>query len=736
MLLANLLLIFTAAVSLLLSTIIFVSNPKLRLNKVLSIFILTLFVWLVTNVATNLSSSETMAIFFARSTLIGAALIPYFFVVFSRAYVGEEMTIKEYIAWAIVPALILVTTPTSLNIVSVDAYGLNTKTGAIYHGLIIEFLVYFSIGLRKLYLHYKKPSTDVLHKQQLRYIFVGVILTLIPGVVANAILPIVGYDTAVFFGPSAVIFLATFTSIAIVKHRLLDIRLIVARSLGYIFSLATLGAFFGLLVFIVIGGLLFPDSTVEISQQLFYVIAALILAAVFQPIKLFFSRATNSLFYRDAYESQQLLDALNKVLVSNIETETLLTNSSEIIANTIKADFCFFSISKNEQSQQRIFGVRSKDFNVSKVKELGSLTSAHHGKTIITDELEDSQSKIKQQLRDYDIAVLIKLMDTPNATKMGIGYLALGQKKSGSPYSTKDVRILEIIADEMVIAIQNALRFEEIQNFAETLQGRVDEATRKLRRTNEKLKALDETKDEFISMASHQLRTPLTSVKGYVSMVLEGDAGKVSPQQRKLLDQAFVSSQRMVYLIADLLNVSRLRTGKFVIEAKPTNLADVIEGEVTQLVETAKARNLTLTYHKPKDFPTLPMDETKTRQVIMNFIDNAIYYTPSGGHITINLEDKGKAIEFSVADDGIGVPKTEQHHLFSKFYRAGNAKKARPDGTGLGLFMAKKVIVAQGGAVIFSSQEGKGSTFGFSFPKAKLSQLTSGQPLTAVAEKA
>jgi signal transduction histidine kinase len=231
---------------------------------------------------------------------------------------------------------------------------------------------------------------------------------------------------------------------------------------------------------------------------------------------------------------------------------------------------------------------------------------------------------------------------------------------------------------------------------------------------------LDETKDEFISMASHQLRTPLTSVKGYVSMVLEEDAGKINKQQRKLLDQAFVSSQRMVYLIADLLNVSRLRTGKFVIDAKPTNLADVIEGEVSQLVETAKARDLTLTYHKPKDFPALNLDETKTRQVIMNFVDNAIYYTPSGGHITINLEDKGKSIEYSVVDDGIGVPKTEQHHLFGKFYRAGNAKKARPDGTGLGLFMAKKVIVAQGGAVIFHSEEGKGSTFGFSFPKAKL----------------
>src|SRR5690606_30845330 len=122
-------------------------------------------------------------------------------------------------------------------------------------------------------------------------------------------------------------------------------------------------------------------------------------------------------------------------------------------------------------------------------------------------------------------------------------------------------------------------------------------------------------------------------------MVLEGDAGKITSKQKDLLNQAFVSSQRMVYLIADLLNVSRLRTGKFVIEPKPTNLADVVEGEIAQLIETAKGKNLAMTFNKPKSFPTLMLDETKIRQVIMNFADNAIYYTPSGGHIQIELED-------------------------------------------------------------------------------------------------
>jgi signal transduction histidine kinase len=104
----------------------------------------------------------------------------------------------------------------------------------------------------------------------------------------------------------------------------------------------------------------------------------------------------------------------------------------------------------------------------------------------------------------------------------------------------------------------------------------------------------------------------------------------------------------------------------------------------------------------------------------MNFIDNAIYYTPKGGRIDVSLEDKGSTIELRVKDNGMGVPRSEQHHLFTKFYRANNARKARPDGTGLGLFMAKKVIIAQGGAIIFESKENKGSIFGFMLSKAKL----------------
>lgn len=290
-----------------------------------------------------------------------------------------------------------------------------------------------------------------------------------------------------------------------------------------------------------------------------------------------------------------------------------------------------------------------------------------------------------------------------------VGVLIVGFLEPTAQLSSAETLLLDRLSETIGVALDNKLLFEENQR-----------VLRQLKESNTKLRALDEAKDDFISMASHQLRTPLTSVKGYLSMVMEGDAGSLTAQQRSMLNQAFFSSQRMVYIIADLLNVSRLRTGKFSIDAAPVNLSTVVEEEINQLKEIAKGRSLTLTYEPPKGFPELMLDETKTRQTIMNFVDNAIYYTPSGGHIDVKLVDKPDTVELRVVDDGIGVPKSEQPHLFTKFYRAGNARQTRPDGTGLGLFMAKKVIIGQGGAIIFESQEGKGSTFGFILSKAKL----------------
>jgi len=567
-----------------------------------------------------------------------------------------------------------------------------------------------------LYPIYKKTFTEKgLYRLQAGIFFDGYLLSCVLGVFFNLLLPGFGNYQLIWIGPIASSFYVGATAYGIIRHRLFDIRIVVARSVGYLLAVLAIGTVYGSVAFTLIGKLFGDGTSASYTERAAFAATAVIMAVTFRPVKLFFDRITNGLFYRDAYQTEAYIGKLNHILVSTLELDILLNSVSQLLQTTLKSNYSSFLIVKSGSKHKfTIYGsdrsVAAPDFTV-----IENLAAAQHEKVVIVDYLADEHSRSQLAMQKNDIAVVARISSTTHNEVLG--YLVLGSKKSGNPYNGQDRRVIEATVNELLIAIQNAMRFDEIQRFNVTLEQRVEEATRKLRRTNEKLRQLDETKDDFISMASHQLRTPLTSVKGYVSMVLDGDAGPLDPMQKKLLTQAFISSQRMVYLISDLLNVSRLRTGKFIIEPIPTSLADVVGEEVKQLVETAKGRNLELTYRKPAHFPVLLFDETKLRQVIMNFIDNAIYYTPSGGHITVNLVERPQAIEFTVVDDGMGVPRSEQHHLFSKFYRANNAKRARPDGTGLGLFMAKKVIMAQGGAVVFRSQEGKGSTFGFTFAK-------------------
>lgn len=557
---------------------------------------------------------------------------------------------------------------------------------------------------------------------QVQYTFFGVLVGSILALISNLSLPALGVRDLIWLGPFFTLFFPTSVAIAIVRHHLFDIKLVIARSVGYIFAVISLALTYSLLALLVINQILFRHSHVQGSQQFVYAMLAVGLAFTFYPARRFFEKMTNSIFYRDAYDSQEFFNAFNRALVSTVDLDRLLHTTAEIIATYLKAQYCLIGV-KDGEGKQRIVGTQQHTFTPTEIAEVRHITPRIHQTVIVADELLAEQAQLRHLLYKDNVAVLVRITDDVKMVHEGLGYIVLGQKKSGNPYTAQDVNVLEAAANELLIAIQNALRFEEIERFTKTLQQKVENATKQLRQKNDRLRLLDQTKDDFISMASHQLRTPLTSVKGYLSMVLDGDAGAISPMQRKLLTQSFVSSQRMVYLIADLLNISRLRTGKFVIESSPTNLARITKEEVDQLVDTAKGRGLELSYQEPEQFPTYMFDETKLRQVIMNFIDNAIYYTPSGGHIVVEIKDKPETIELTVTDDGIGVSRAEQHHLFTKFYRAPNARRARPDGTGLGLFMAKKVILAQGGATIFRSAEGKGSTFGFSFAKRSLTTV-------------
>lgn len=675
--------------------------------------------WAATNYLAVTVSQNESTIYFIRTVITFVIIQNTLFYLFARLFPGERardlpIRSKLLILFSLV-VIGLSQTPYIFESVTIKDGSANPVPGPAIILFMVHAVLTVGRGLWSLFKKYRKAKSN--EHTQLGIVLAAASILWVVVPITNFVFTL-GFQTTLFvrISPFFTLAFSLLLTYGIIRHKLFDIRLIVARSLAYVTSLAILVGIYSFTTQILFQ--LFSNLESFTVTLLANVVLLIFVTLTYHPLKSFFDKLTNRIFFRDAYDPQVFLDQLNKTLVGNIEIGILIRHTALVISENLKTD-CHIYLRQTESTNQRIIGTGQKEIKPEEMDLIKSELATIQDKTVVSDKLEDHYVDLKDALDSNNIAIISSLITSYAANQEATAYLLLSPKKTGNSYSKQDIRIINIIADELLIAIQNALRFEEIQSFNITLQNRINDATAKIKRSNEKLKEMDETKDEFISMASHQLRTPLTSVKGYLSMVLDGDAGKVPDNQKQLLNQAFVSSQRMVYLIADLLNVSRLKTGKFIIDATPTNLAEMVESELSQLTEVAKSRKLTLEYDKPKDFPELMLDETKTRQVVMNFVDNAIYYTPGGGKIKIELTTDRSSVYFMVKDNGLGVPKKEQSHLFTKFYRAKNARNARPDGTGLGLYMAKKVINDQGGTILFESTEGKGSTFGFKFDKPK-----------------
>lgn len=503
--------------------------------------------------------------------------------------------------------------------------------------------------------------------------------------------------------------------LSVIRHGLFDIRLAAARTGAYILSLITLSFIYYYLAYIV--SFLFFRGNVNTSVSIspMNIALALLLAFVFQPIKKTFDKLTNAIFYKDNYNSDNFFSKINQIATQTTDMSVLLKNSANEIERTIKIEQVFFTVLKNNDclissgtnhhSRLPIYDVKTLNCHMDKkVQMLDRNYISEEGKN----------DDIRKIMVSHRIELIIPLVVSDEV----IGYLCLGDKKSGN-YTSRDINVLKTASDELSIAIQNALAVQEIREFNTTLQQKVANATRELRASNAQLQRLDKAKDEFVSMASHQLRTPLTTVKGYLSMVMDGDAGEITENQRNLLNEAFLSSERMVNLVNDFLNVSRIQTGKFIIDKHPTDLSALVKQELDRLKSSALSRDMEFVFDCGKNIPILDVDEGKMREVVMNFADNAIYYSHEGSRIYVSLLVNGDNIEFKVKDTGIGVPLEEQSGLFSKFYRASNAKRQRPDGTGVGLYLAKRVVSAHNGKIIFETVQDEGSTFGFSLPIEK-----------------
>lgn len=704
-------------------------NRKNKANVIFALFIFCVTFWIFTNLMVDLSQSIFFLLFWSKLTLVGIILFTALFWKFSVSFPRplRYNIIYEFLIWGSATILLLLV-PTKYNIRDVELVTNGVPVvhpGELYILFSVYLIIVMFLGLMNLVKSYR--SSIGISKQQVKYVIIGVILSIIGAGTTNLILLIFGFSEFANLGPIFLLFFIVLTTYAIARYRLLDIRLIIFRSLafGSLVLLITI-------TFATISGLiatLFQDLLGFKSNLIAGLVVGILVSITYQPLRRSIEGITNQFLYKKSYNPDQLLSQISEVTASILDLHNLLDSICATLDEAFHTQKIGIALlnpkQKLEVAFQKGFAPGSAEALVSYPKVVPTLYQElkNIGGTLVIDEMKTRyengefkpvDSQLLLALYENDIALILPLY----VKEQLIGIIALGNKKSGDPYNHQDLSILKIIAGQIAIAIENARLYDELKDFNVKLEEEVRRKTTQLRKANQELRQLDQAKSEFISIASHQLRTPLTVIKGYISMMREGSFGPVSPTIMNNLEKVYASNERLIGLVENLLDISRIESGRQEFEWKKVRLEDIAQTVVDNLKNTAKLKNLKLVFNKPKvPTPEIMADPNKIHEVMMNFVDNAIKYTKEGKiDVSVLVKPEGK-ITFSVEDTGMGISPDIKPFLFQKFSRGKGSFRVHTEGVGLGLYVAKMIIDAHDGKAWAESEgPGKGSKFSFSLP--------------------
>jgi len=666
------------------------------------------------------------SLFWCRVLYISAPLIPYAFLRFSYIFPSGKFDIsktKRFLFTIPVLGIIFLVIYSDFIIKDVIFNSGEEKGivfGPLYSLYIIYFSIYFIWPLWNLFKKYR-PSTGIL-RMQLRYMLIGILISIVFGTLFNLFLPTIGYFELNWAGQVSTLVMILLIAYAILKYRLMDIRMVVKRSTIFSLIVIAITAIYAMSAYLV-SWVIFGGIYTFQTQIITGLIVALLVAIGFRPLYEWLKRTTDTFLFKGEYLPQELMADISDVVSRTLELETVIDVLKNKIIKALRIKKIEIIILEDEEANISI--TRGDFLMTSKKKKALKKIVDYFKKQRDVLVLEELKRKHEENVQSNKIHSLINRIEDLKASLIVplmvknklVGIFLLSAKRSGDMFTNEDIKTLETIASQAGIAIENSRLYEEMKDFSKTLQKEVNSQTKELRDANIRLQQLDSAKSEFISLASHQLRTPLSIIKGYVSMVIEGTWGKITDEQKEQLNKVYLSNERLIRLVEDLLTVSRIESGRLEFKWELISLEDMIESVVQEFSQVASKKNLYLKFIKPeKELPKIKIDSLKIRQVVQNLVDNALHYTKEGG-ITINLKERKNNLVFSIKDTGIGIPEKEQAVLFEKFSRGREVGKMHTEGVGLGLYLGAKMVIAHKGKIWVESEgKGKGSTFYFELP--------------------
>jgi len=683
----------------------------------LTFFIFSLFtaIWMFGTFMMFLNKANVdLILFWDRIVYVGVVFIPVAMLNFGLVLINKKTKNTQFLIWAgyLFSFIFLFLIPNKYFVdgVYIYSWGAHSMAG-IFHNL---FLVYFSvyIALWPIFVirHYIRLSPSI-EKERIKYSLVAFCQYIVLG--PFGFLPAYGVDIFPFAYLSGLFFTIIMTY-AIVTRRLMDIKLVLRKSTVYIISLVL--TLVPPVVLKYLGLYFLPKYYGWID-----IVLLMIAVSLFSVLRGRVYRFANKYLFTSLYDSKKVIAGLSEHLSTTLVAKRLFSFIYKSLRGAfhMKAMAVLTFDKKGENllvSYNHGLEPSSKRIPVSEYTKIYD-SFLKHDKIIIFDELKSLDVPIiKKFVKEFNGRLGVEVLVPLNVKDKAIGVIAFGAKESGDIYNQEDIEVLKVISSQVAIALENATLYEQTKKFNIKLTKEVSRATADLQQANTELRKLDEAKSEFISIASHQLRTPLTVIKGYVSMMLEGSFGKLAPTVDENLYKVYESNERLIHLVENLLNISRIESGRLQFNFAKEDLTDTVASVVEELSHTSEMKKIYLKYSPPKEQIMVDMDEEKIRQVVINLIDNAIKYTKKGG-VTVSLQKQADKAYFCVSDSGMGIAEKDLPNLFKKFSRGKDTSIVHTEGTGLGLFVGKMMIEAHKGKIWAESKgTAQGSKFCFTIP--------------------
>lgn len=722
------------------------TQPKKELRKVFSLLSMGIAGWILFAHLGDITNSSDLSILFNRIvydflTITGLALLNFPFV-FPKERDLFILFRKLMTVIGVVIITVTTFTPWILKDVQIFEWGASNVDGNYFFVWAMFLTIGFFSPFQYIFL-WKKYSAQ--EKQKLKYLILGLFLFISANVFVHMILGrlILKSDEAYRFGNYSAIFLLVAIGYSIAKHRLFGLRFVLGKTMYYLFVALIPFASFYIIEYLLrtyVGGIYSPAS----------VLLGFIFSLFFIYILLIANTSINRFITRriinTGYDPEQIRDMLAKKFSKELHLSIISEEIINVINETISpTSLCLVIFN---QQTQKIISQNNNNFathlNYNDIllcieywKHLGTIAPFSSDELLLQGSHFPLQAKLLQRnvanlLEKFDIQLVLPLkkdLDKLNCL------ILLGERSDGKAYTVEDYGFLDSLLPGTSVAIERSLLYEQVQNFAENLEDRVDDATeqlesqaKQLKRKNTLLQKAAERERDMMDIVGHELRTPATVVKnaiGYIQMLERMD--KLSTNKlNTYLKKAAESIDREIKLINTFLGAAKLQGQQMQFDPIKFSMQELIKQVVSENMYRAKERGLTLNYKiAKKQIPEVVADRTRMAEVVDNLISNAIKYTPKGT-VTVWCETNAKktSVTVYVKDTGMGIAKKDQKTLFTKFGRIRNyinerermAQIVRPGGTGLGLYVVKGIIDLHGGEIKVKSKLGEGSMFYFTIP--------------------